>query len=70
MPNPAALLGARVRASWEVTVETIITREHIAAEIANLRAKQRRMPAHWVKRREQVGAEIDALVEEWLAVDG
>ena len=46
-----------------------VTREHIATQIAELRNKQRRMPAHWVERREQVGDEIDALVADWLVAE-
>jgi hypothetical protein len=50
-----------------VTTETAqSTRDRITAEIAALRRKQDRMPAHWHERREQVGDEIDALVEAWL----
>ena len=46
-----------------------ITREHIATQIAELRNKQRRMPAHWVERREQISDQIDALITDWLAAE-
>lgn len=49
---------------------TTDTRAAIEREIRSLRAKQDRMPAHWHERREQVGDEIDALVDRWLAARG
>lgn len=42
------------------------TRPQIEQAIAALRAKQDRMPAHWTKRRGEVGDEIDGLVTMWL----
>lgn len=45
------------------------TRADIEAKIIRARAKQDRMPRHWVERRAQVGDEIDELVQRWLAAD-
>ncbi|MDF1603384.1 hypothetical protein [Nocardioides sp. YIM 152315] len=44
-------------------------RAGLELRIMQLRAKQERMPAHWVERRAQVGDEIDALVDRWLLAD-
>ena len=43
------------------------SRADIELAIASLRAKQNRLPAHWVDRRAEVGDEIDELVGQWLA---
>lgn len=42
------------------------TRAALAEAIVAMRAKQRRMPIHWVDRRAEVGEEIDELVAAWL----
>lgn len=42
------------------------TRGEIEAAITELRARQDRMPAHWLDRRAEVGDEIDSLVDLWL----
>lgn len=52
-----------------MATEVVVTREVIAAAIAAKRAKQQRLPAHWEKRREEIAAEIEVLVLEWLASD-
>lgn len=41
----------------------------IDAAIVALRDKQRRLPAHWVERRAEVGDEIDELVALRLAAE-
>jgi hypothetical protein len=43
------------------------SREVITAEIATLKAKHDRMPAHWVDRRLAIMDEIDDLVDAWIA---
>lgn len=45
------------------------TRAQIESEIRRLRAKQDRMPNHWVDRRAEVGDEIDDLVDFWLLAE-
>lgn len=45
------------------------TRAEIEQAIRELRAKQDRMPAHWVERRAEVGDAIDVLVDEWLEAE-
>lgn len=50
-----------------VVVTDDADRATIEQAIRALRFKQDRMPAHWTKRREEVGDEIDVLVDRWLA---
>jgi hypothetical protein len=50
-----------------VMVEVVVTRETIAADIAALRVKQERLPAHWQERREELAEQIETLVLDWLA---
>lgn len=45
------------------------TRDVLEQAIVAMRDKQRRMPAHWTKRREELGDEIDRLVGYWLAAE-
>lgn len=40
----------------------------IEAAIVELRARQKRMPAHWTERRAEIGEEIDDLVTLRLEV--
>lgn len=35
--------------------------------IIALRLQARRMPTHWVERRQQVADEVDELVDRWIA---
>lgn len=49
-----------------MTDTTTRTRADIEQEIREARAKQERMPEHWVERRAVVGDAIDVLVDEWL----
>jgi ADP-ribosylglycohydrolase len=44
-------------------------RDTIAAAIAGLRAKAKRMPAHWEARQLEVAREVDALVDRWLLAE-
>lgn len=48
-------------------VEAVVTRADIEASITALRVKPERMPTHWVERREQLAADIDRLVDDWLS---
>lgn len=50
-----------------MTVTPTRTRASIEADIAAKRAQQDRMPVHWHDRREKLGAEIDRLVDQWIA---
>lgn len=43
------------------------SREVITVEIARLKSKHDRLPAHFVDRRDEIMAEIDGLVDDWLA---
>ena len=52
-----------------MATEQVVTRADIEATIADLRAKQNRMPAHWTQRREEVAVELELLVLEWLATE-
>lgn len=45
------------------------TRDEIAEAIAHLRARAKRMPAHWAERRQEIADEVDLLVAEWLAAE-
>ena len=51
-----------------VTTTQDAARPAIEAKIEQLRAKQDRMPNHWVDRRQEVADEIDGLVDAWLKV--
>ena len=50
--------------------DVIATRAELEARITQLRDKQRRLPVHWEKRREEIAAQIEVLVLDWLAADG
>ena len=43
------------------------TRTEIAEAIGYLRARARRMPEHWVDRRQEIADEVDQLVQDYLA---
>jgi hypothetical protein len=48
-----------------ITAET--TRADLEDALRNLVATARRLPAHYVDRRAELHAEIDALIDDWLA---
>ena len=41
-------------------------RAGIEAAIVALRAKAKRLPAHWVDEQREISDEVDALVDRWL----
>ncbi len=45
------------------------SRDELAEAIANLKAKHDRYPRHWEARRIEVMAEIERLIDQWLATD-
>jgi hypothetical protein len=47
-----------------------VTRDDLAHEIAELRARQKRLPVHFEDKREVLAEEIDVLVRRLLALDG
>ncbi len=49
------------------TIRATDTCAAIEQRIREARAKQNRMPLHWVERRAEVGDVIDALVDQWMA---
>ena len=42
-------------------------RDRIAEEIAKVRAEQKRLPIHFVEKRELLADRLEGLVSEWLA---
>lgn len=42
------------------------TKAELEAAIHELRARQGRLPQHWVDQRAELGDEIDCLVDRWL----
>ena len=49
-----------------VVINCDANRHQLEVAIAALRAKQQRIPEHWLERRAEIGKEIDELVDLWL----
>lgn len=49
-----------------IRVTDASTRPEIAAAIEALMIRMRRLPRHWVDKRQDAADEIDALVDLWL----